>query len=348
MVEIIRTAYLLAVLMLLKLLTPRVAFLRITIANKKPFSSIKPLFAVAGGKSKSKVISIPDFEIVTGVFGIAKNDKDAFTKNTCTPLDCGEDSYCISGNDEELVLGVADGVGGWQNHGINPAYFSRTLMRHTAELSKISTIGTDPKTILYEAFMGLIEESKDESIISREKPYGSSTACIVMINKTTGKLRFGNLGDSGFMILSRKKNGKYKIKYKSEAQQHRFNVPYQLTLYPEAEISFKDDTPYTATDVSLNLKLKLKVGDVILVMTDGILDNLFNAELEEIISNSVESQSDPNLFARELTMKAREYSLDKSRSCPFSVEAVKNCMSYGTQGGKVDDMTIIAAFINKK
>lgn len=140
-------------------------------------------------------------DISVGVYGIPKAERNPYNKgNLCTPLDCGEDSYWISETyDKEIVLGVADGVSSWCDIGINPALFAQTLMQNVSEIAETSSNQVDHRSLLCAAYTKLVENSRIDD--KKPKPYGSSTANIMMINKLTGKLRFANLGDSVFMIL---------------------------------------------------------------------------------------------------------------------------------------------------
>lgn len=56
---------------------------------------------------------------------------------------------------------------------------------------------------------------------------GSSTACVVVLNRTDQMLYTANIGDSGFIVM---RNGQ--IVHRSEEQQHYFNTPFQLSLAP--------------------------------------------------------------------------------------------------------------------
>lgn len=301
-----------------------------------------------------------NFNISTGVYCLPKTESDPKKNKNCTPLGCGEDSFCISENGHEIVLGVADGVGSWRSRDVDPSKFSQALMYHAGELSKspdekFMQDENRPKTLIHNAFWKLVEDFKT----GKGKPFGSSTVCVVMIDKENGQVKFGNLGDSGFVLLSpvdtvEGLGSKYKIKFKSEIQQHSFNTPYQITLAPPNG-RVLDTTDLTATDKSSNQPQKLSVesGDIVLVMTDGALDNIFNDELEEIVSTSVTIHSKkksvseiPMLVAQDIAFKAREFSENSRRECPFTVEARK----YGVThlGGKEDDITVVAAIIYPK
>lgn len=300
------------------------------------------------------------FNISTGAYCLAKTESNPKKGKKCTPSGCGEDSYCIADNEFEVVLGVADGVGGWRSKGVDPSAFSRTLMYHAAELSKTANSDSKsdidrPKVLIHDAFWRLVEDFK----AGRRQPFGSSTACVVMINRQTGQLKFGNLGDSGFVILSPVDTvegfgSKYKIKFKSESQQYSFNFPYQITLAPPNGRA-SDTSDLTATDRSSNppKQLSVEAGDVVLLMTDGVLDNIFDDELEELVSTSINVHSKkkspsevPNLVSQDIAFKARLFSEDSKRESPFTIEGRKAGRNY--LGGKEDDITVVAAVIYPK
>lgn len=93
----------------------------------------------------------------------------------------GEDAFFIA--DSGLVVGVADGVGGWAEVGVDPGLYSRELMRHANDASKlVAPSPAAPADILARAH-GLT------------KARGSCTACILVIEDH--ELHAANLGDSG-------------------------------------------------------------------------------------------------------------------------------------------------------
>lgn len=56
---------------------------------------------------------------------------------------------------------------------------------------------------------------------------GSSTACVIVLNRETSMVYTANIGDSGFVIV---RHGE--VVHRSEEQQHYFNTPFQLSLPP--------------------------------------------------------------------------------------------------------------------
>lgn len=56
---------------------------------------------------------------------------------------------------------------------------------------------------------------------------GSSTACVIVLNKETSSIYAANIGDSGFVVVRRGE-----VVHRSSEQQHYFNTPFQLSLPP--------------------------------------------------------------------------------------------------------------------
>lgn len=79
----------------------------------------------------------------------------------------GEDAHFICG--DEQVIGVADGVGGWADVGVDAGEFARELMSHSFRaVQEESTHAIDPARVLEKAH-------------SSTKAKGSSTACIIAL-----------------------------------------------------------------------------------------------------------------------------------------------------------------------
>lgn len=95
---------------------------------------------------------------------------------------------------------------------------------------------------------------------------GSSTACVVLLNKENSTLYTANIGDSGFMVVRRGR-----VIRRSEEQQHYFNTPFQLSLPPPG---YQQDVLSDRPDAAITDNFQVEDGDVILVATDGVFDNL--------------------------------------------------------------------------
>lgn len=73
-------------------------------------------------------------------------------------MHCGEDSFFLS----RAALGVADGVGGWNEQGIDPSGVSNALMRFAKQA--VQRGERDPKRIIDIAFTETRKEGKVRSI----------------------------------------------------------------------------------------------------------------------------------------------------------------------------------------
>lgn len=249
----------------------------------------------------------------------------------------GEDAWFIESKTNVDVLGVADGVGGWSEIGVDPSKFSSNLMKQCKRYVQLTfnkstpiDINT-PVRILADSFTNLIER-KDHNLI------GSSTACILLFNQLNSCMYAANLGDSGFVVVRNNE-----IVHRSVEQQHYFNCPFQLAILPgEQENLLMQDKPESA-----NLsEFKLKEGDLIVLATDGLWDNLNEITLLNNLSELKSFKSDElEKVAKKIVDKTVRLSRDPLYYSPFAMSARQNQISM--TGGKPDDITLLLARVSK-
>lgn len=244
----------------------------------------------------------------------------------------GEDAFFVASQKHCDVLGVADGVGGWASVGIDPSVFSSNLMRECKEIVErkelISDIGIDitaPVKLLEEAYYTL-KKRNDESLI------GSATACILLFDYTTNNLVSANLGDSGFVVVRN-----MKIVHRSVEQQHYFNCPYQLAIYPNNVKDGQQDRP----DSAFLSSFQLVEGDIICLATDGLWDNLNDSLLLSLLNKKIQDFDALNEVATKIVEKTVKLSLDSTFLSPFALSARQNQLNFA--GGKPDDITLLLA-----
>ncbi|KAF4555402.1 putative stage II sporulation protein E [Elsinoe fawcettii] len=261
----------------------------------------------------------------------------------------------------QVAFSVADGVGGWEDQGVNPAAFSHGLCRYMAEATLRPETDQDLRPI------HLLSKAYDQVQSDKKIPAGGSTATVAMAD-ASGYLEAANLGDSGFVVLS-----PGKVSYKSEPQTSNFNTPFQMSkLTPEMQRQQKifggavtiQDTP-SRSDIS---HTDLSHGDVIVFGTDGLWDNLSAMEVLQIISVQMEkaghwiqgsrSVNDSKLkdllfparnpsedlagqMAYAVMREAKVASLDTRRDGPFAKEVHRWFPGEDYHGGKVDDIAVI-------
>ena len=258
----------------------------------------------------------------------------------------GEDAYFfksskIEGEKNVVAFGVADGVYMWRWQGIDAGEFSRRLMGLASEVfSGFTEVKSEsnehkfeknrPEHLLKAAYAGVREEGVQ----------GSTTACIATIDQTHGLLRSANVGDSGFMIV-RGDPGNRGVCHRSPHQEHEFGRPFQLGHHANS------DTPEDA----MLTAFPLEPGDIVVMGSDGLWDNLSEIEILEVIESvfqgssasaglGAESQGVMNRASRELVSAAYTASMDKRRTTPYSLAATE-WFDMVYSGGKKDDITAV-------
>ncbi|XWS14604.1 hypothetical protein CRYUN_Cryun35bG0023900 [Craigia yunnanensis] len=224
----------------------------------------------------------------------------------------GEDAHFICVN--EQAIGVADGVGGWADLGVDSGKYSRELMSNS-----VNAIQEEPK--------GSIDPARVlEKAHSSTKAKGSSTACIIAL--TDQGLHAINLGDSGFMVV---RDGC--TIFRSPVQQHDFNYTYQL------ESGSNGDLPSSGQVFAV----PVATGDVVIAGTDGLFDNLYNNEITAVVVHAVRAGLGPQVTAQKIAALARQRAQDRDRQTPFSTAAQDAGFRY--YGGKLDDITVVVSYI---
>ncbi|KAI0699720.1 protein serine/threonine phosphatase 2C [Cytidiella melzeri] len=291
----------------------------------------------------------------------------------------GEDFFYIQEmrNQSGISLGIADGVGGWIDSGVDPSLFSQTLMYHAhryaqqgwvgepeidptqdyAEREQVEGWELTPMECMSLAHGGVLRE---RSVVA-----GSSTACIVNLNASTGSLRAANLGDSGFCIIRSSS-----VIHFQAPQTHYFNCPRQLTKIPFNARLFGGVCNDSATDADTH-ETKLIDGDIVILFTDGLSDNVFPSELISICSlvsrqyahspppltpagdsskqdyKFIRTEEDAQVqtIAERIVNYAQLCMNNKKRVTPFERAAAREGMYF--RGGKIDDVTVIAAMVRE-
>jgi len=208
---------------------------------------------------------------------------------------------------------------------------------------------------------------------NQNKSTGSCTACIATIDEN--QIRVSNLGDSGFVLLRYieplktessennennnqenfpgagngeldiKESGSWVVVHQSKEQQHYFNCPRQLGTN-------STDSPLDADQYILDCL----PGDLIVMATDGMYDNVSPEEVCDILSNldfkteidDVCNDIDEVLgkTAHVLALEASEAQADRERMTPFAVSARAHGFNFA--GGKPDDITIVVSLVQKE
>lgn len=186
-------------------------------------------------------------------------------------LACGEDSFMIS--EDEMLLGVADGVGGY---GGPSSYVASCIMNQIKNSSDAMSSSSSSKTTTAPRRKFRREELRemlkkaDAACKEAKLPEGATTVTICYLDQTDGMLHVLNLGDSGLAVIR-----KSMIVFHTRPQMHKNGrAPYQMSSVAGNSDSASDAEIYTFGP--------LKKGDYILLGTDGVWDNITVPQLSEM------------------------------------------------------------------
>eukprot|EP00917_Polyrhabdina_sp_WS-2016_P000457 GHVP01001051.1.p1 GENE.GHVP01001051.1~~GHVP01001051.1.p1 ORF type:complete len:898 (-),score=140.81 GHVP01001051.1:3566-6259(-) len=277
----------------------------------------------------------------------------------------GADSLFIC--DAGRAVGVADGVGEWDSWGLDPRKFAEELMSgccasaHSDACKNISDVEKRCDRIISEGFE--LTES-----------FGSATVLVATLNEEDGVLGVANLGDSTLVVLRRLRvSGMFEVIYRTKELQHQFNCPYQLARLPppsQYESLMKEGKehlvrvlqsssvlPQDTPEMAITSKVSLLEGDLIILGTDGLFDNLFEHEITSLMNLALSPYEAMCLMELHMTTPAyivatalAEAATFRSRDSKAKTPFMRNARLAGTHyhGGKIDDITVLASWVTRK
>lgn len=249
----------------------------------------------------------------------------------------GEDNYFITVNSEsDVYAAVADGVGGWAEHGYDSSAISRELCKTMGQISsslqsKNSDVVVTPKDIIDLSY----NKIKEDKIVE----VGGTTAIVAHFPKD-GLLKVANLGDSWCGVFR-----DYQLVFQTKYQTVGFNAPYQLSIIPEemernARLSGRSYITNTPKDAD-EYEFQLKSNDVVILATDGVTDNIAPEDIELFLKdNSKMLSNDLDKFSKTLVQNVVKLSKDPNYPSVFAQE-ISKLTGKLYKGGKEDDITLV-------
>ncbi|MCJ1272627.1 hypothetical protein MMC21_000413 [Puttea exsequens] len=246
----------------------------------------------------------------------------------------GDDAVLVGEN----FIGANDGVGAWATREKGHAGLWSRLILHfwalgaerDSAVSSAAATSSEPNPIQY------LQQAYEQTITATSTPNewnGTTTACAALLHYDAKESSHGpllyvtNLGDSQCLVLRPKTKS---LIYKTTEQWHWFDCPRQLGT----------NSPDTPNQNAVMDKVPIEENDVVLAMSDGVVDNLWEHEVVQNVIDSVrkwesgeggEATGDRTggagggmLFVAEELMKAaRNIAEDPYAESPFMERAVE-------------------------
>eukprot|EP00403_Amphidinium_massartii_P023860 CAMPEP_0178398170 /NCGR_PEP_ID=MMETSP0689_2-20121128/14635_1 /TAXON_ID=160604 /ORGANISM="Amphidinium massartii, Strain CS-259" /LENGTH=566 /DNA_ID=CAMNT_0020018925 /DNA_START=89 /DNA_END=1790 /DNA_ORIENTATION=- len=284
----------------------------------------------------------------------------------------GADAYYFDA--ETSSFGVADGVGEWEwRFKISARAFADELM----EGSKQAAQGVDASA---SRNLGAAAREMMQSGYDCTTSFGAATAIVAKLGNDSDHIGVACVGDSGLMLLRPETIGRhttYCFVSRTKEQQHQFNLPFQLTRLPlPADFGEQWKDALVAATIKLNdtdrkmdepsdadpYSWKVQHGDLLVMGSDGLFDNLYQKEIQDICDCATSPFDVEGLGGLKLTASTQHLeeelasrlaiaiaqaaflkSINRRSNVPFNDHAKKVNVSH--IGGKTDDITCVCAWV---
>ena len=258
----------------------------------------------------------------------------------------GDDAVVIGGQN---FLGVNDGVGAWaQKERGHAALWSRLIAHYWAvEVEKAYQESQDVslEQLNMVKFLQTAFEQTKEVTTENNEIVGTTTASSALLHHRSPDkpvILATTLGDCAILIV-RPKTGN--LIYKTKEQWHWFDCPRQLGT----------NSPDTPEGNAVMDTIDVQEDDIVCVVSDGVTDNLFEAEIIEKLSTCFrnwqeekpEAKDGVLYLARQLMGAAQEIATDLNGESPYMERALDEGIAIGP-GGKLDDISVVVGVCKKR
>jgi protein phosphatase PTC7 len=240
----------------------------------------------------------------------------------------GEDGFFLTRDGR--VLGVADGVGGWADQGVNPAFFTWLFMKRCLHYTTADGPRPMLKDVLQNAWADTVKAGLQGSCTTAVVAFDSAPG-----NSSTEPLTVMLVGDCGVIVVRDEQ-----VVMRTKERQYKFNFPHQIG----------SDGSSSPNKLAATETVQVQKNDVVILGTDGVFDNVFDNELVELIKKAntdAKTSGRPVIDCQKLAdavaRLATKHGADTRYVSPFSVAAVK--AGYRYVGGKMDDVCVVAGVV---
>lgn len=261
----------------------------------------------------------------------------------------GDDAVLVGEN----FIGANDGVGAWATREKgHAALWSRLILHFWAlEAERDSSVTSSAATSSEPNPVEYLQKAYEQTKSATSSPTewnGTTTACAALLHYNAQEsskkplLYVTNLGDSQCLVLRPRNEN---LIYKTTEQWHWFDCPRQLGT----------NSPDTPNANAVMDKVEVEENDVVLAMSDGVVDNLWEHEIIQTVLDSIrkwESGEEGEVsedrtggaaggmlfVARQLVKAARNIAQDPYAESPFMERAVEEGLAM--EGGPLPQCSI--------
>ncbi|KAH9593000.1 PPM-type phosphatase domain [Trypanosoma melophagium] len=264
------------------------------------------------------------------------------------------------------VQAVLDGVSWWKEHRtVDAGLYSAALAREMHAYAEEELMGANPSSSLdvlqyaYDVCRADEIEGTATALVATLQPPRDDGKEVAAAHKarccTNPILDICSLGDCTAVLVRRGR-----VVFVSSEQTHDLDFPYQLG-------KGSSDTPVRA----LNYRVPVESGDLLLLGSDGVFDNLYPNRVADIVWSSVNRvrmehevdnsnspwKNNPLMFydsmmhalakgSEDVIREARYAARDLHADTPYAHKALEGGVYY--EGGKQDDMTLLVSVIDEE
>jgi len=271
----------------------------------------------------------------------------------------GDDAVYASDN----FIAANDGVGAWSTRPGGHAGLWARLILHFWALETENEMGLmrSPQQIYKPDPVEYLQKAFEQTLKATAKPndwQGTTTAVGAQLHfqksadpesLSTPLLYVTNIGDSQVLVMRPKDS---ELVYKTKEQWHWFDCPRQLGT----------NSPDTPRKNAVMDTVEIEEYDVVLAMSDGVIDNLWEHEIIQNVATSIRKwetgEGGPStgdrhggagggmkFVAEELMKAAKVIATDPFAESPFMEHAVEEGLAM--EGGKLDDISVVAALCRR-
>lgn len=252
-----------------------------------------------------------------------------------------------------MILGIADGVSQVEEFGIDASLLPKKLLRHCQDLG-VDQLTPAYKSLPQDRYRGPIPLLA-QAFEATENTLGSTTATLALLDNSTkihGKphpmIAVITVGDCQLLVLRRMKGRGSRLESVFQTEMQRIDghlqTPLQIARVNEdIDPNFHDDITREVIERGSAVHcVSAYEGDIIVMGTDGVFDNLFCHEVTQICNHVLQPGRPGNLPTQLLKSLGQQIVAAAHAKTAHGPANTLPDTPIG-RGGKVDDTAVVVA-----